>query len=56
MKRTIRLKESELKQMIEDSVRNVLKENMCQRLNESISWSLHRILREHISKTANTKW
>lgn len=53
---TIYLKESELKQMIEESVRNVLKEKMCQRLNESISWSLHRILREHISKTANTKW
>ena len=53
---TIYLKESELKQMIEESVRNVLKEKMCQRLNESISLSLHRILREHISKTANTKW
>jgi len=53
---TIYLKESELKQMIEESVRNILKEKMCQRLNESISWSLHRILREHISKTANTKW
>ena len=53
---TIYLKESELKQMIEESVRNVLKEKMCQRLNESISWSLHRILREHISKTANTQW
>lgn len=53
---TIYLKESELKQMIEELVRNILKEKMCQRLNESISWSLHRILREHISKTANTKW
>lgn len=56
MNQTIYLKESELKQMIEETVRNVLKEKMCQRLNESISWSLHRILREHISKTANTKW
>ena len=42
--------QSELKRMIDESVRRVLAERRNHRLNEAVSRSFRRVLREHITR------
>ena len=44
------IKQSELKHMIDESVRKALKERMKHRLEESVDRSLRRVLREHLTR------
>ena len=50
VRRTIHLKESELKRMIDESVRRALGERRKRRLDEAVSKSLRRVLREHLTR------
>ena len=44
------IKQSDLKHMIDESVRRVLAERRNHRLNEAVSRSFRRVLREHITR------
>lgn len=50
MKHSIHLIESDLKRMIDESVKRVLAERRNHRLNEAVSRSFRRVLREHITR------
>lgn len=50
VKKVILLKESELKKMIGESVRTVLKEIRKQRIDETISRSLRMVLKRHLTQ------
>ena len=49
-KRTIHLKESELKHMINETVRRLLAERRNRRLNEAVGRSFRMVLREHLTR------